>query len=65
MMFGFFLGLLMMWIFYKICKSFITYHDNNPVLVCLSLIFIIYSVFLYEYIIWFSSWYSVNFLKNK
>ena len=61
MIYGFFLELLMVWIFYMICKSFITYHDNNPVLVYLIWILVIYSIFLYEYITWFSDCYSVDF----
>lgn len=60
-MMGVFLGLLMLYIFKKICDGFIKYNDNPRVLVCLTLILLIYNVFLYEYIIWFSSWYSVNF----
>jgi len=61
MMKGFFLGILMFYIFMEICDGFIKYHDNLPVMVSLVFIFILYSVFFYEYIIWFSSWYSVNF----
>jgi len=58
---AFFLGLLMLYIFMEICNGFIKYNDNLPVMVSLVFIFILYSVFFYEYIIWFSSWYSVNF----
>ena len=65
MMYGFFLGILMYYILYKILNGIIKYCDNKPALICLILGILIYSVFLYEYIIWFSSWYSVNFLKNK
>jgi len=61
MMSGFFLGILMFYVLKKICDSFITYHENTPVIICLIFILIIYCVFLCEYIIWFSSWYSVNF----
>ena len=61
MVFGFFLGILMIYILYKISFSFVEYYDNTPVLVCLIWILIIYFIFLYEYITWFSSLYSLKF----
>jgi hypothetical protein len=61
MIFGFFLGILLIYILYKILDTFLKYQDNILIVLCLLGILFIYSIFLCKYIIWFSSWYSVKF----